>query len=269
MATKAKKKSHLKTGKAANEEVTQVTTEMKARQEQNDRPRRFWLDKNGEDARITFLDGSLDKDGLLKKTCFYEHHVKLAGKWGNHFVCPGEDEPCPICAEGEYQKEFVAVFTIIDHRKYTANDGTIYKNQRRLFVCKTGTLEQLQKIATKKGGLVGWTIDVTRTGSKKAKVGDVLMPDKKQNLTKMSAVLGKDEVVPFDYEECFPSYSAKELEESFGFTMSSVGDEMEVEDDDFDFSDDTESKDTGSETESDDFGTDENTDTEKDEEIEF
>lgn len=228
--SKSKKQSFLKTGKEANKELKNVQAEYEARKEQMDRPFRFSLHKDGEEGRVTFLDGELDSDGLLQKVCFYEHHVKLAGKWGNFFVCPGEFEPCPICEEGEYQKEFVAVFTVLDHRKYVGKDDKVYQHQRKLFVCKSGTLEQLQKIASKKGGLVGVTLELTRTGSKKARVGDLIMYEKTQDLKKVAKKLGAEEVLPLDYDECFPSYTGKELED-FGFHLSSVGSEMEVEDD--------------------------------------
>lgn len=243
--SKSKTKSFLKTGKEANKELKTVQAEYEARKEQMDKPFRFSLHKDGEEGKVTFLDGDLDSDGLLQKVCFYEHHVKLAGRWGNFFVCPGEFEPCPICEEGEYQKEFVVVFTVLDHRKYVGKDDKVYQHQRKLFVCKSGTLEQLQKIASKKDGLVGVTLELTRTGSKKARVGDLIMYEKTQDLKKVAKKLGAEEVLPLDYDECFPSYTGKELED-FGFILSSVGSEMEVEDDidddDFDFDDDKESK---------------------------
>lgn len=277
--TKVKKKrpSFLKTGKEANKELKTVQKAQEARKEQMDKPFRFSLHKDGEEGRVTFLDGDLDSDGILQKVCLYEHHVKLAGKWGNFFVCPGEFEPCPICEEGEYQKEFVAVFTVLDHRKFVGKDDKVYQHQRKLFVCKSGTLEQLQKIASKKGGLVGVTLELTRTGSKKARVGDLIMYEKTQDLKKVAKKLGAEEVLPLDYEELFPSYTAKELED-FGFILSSVGSEMEVEDDIDDdddlFDDDSPSKSKKDEVEDDDLSDDmeldeDESEEEEEDEIEF
>ena len=60
--------------------------------------------------------------------------------------------------------------TVIDHSEYTVqkgpNAGKVYKNQRRLFVAKEGTLKALNKLAAKpeRNGLAGCTFDVSRGG---------------------------------------------------------------------------------------------------------
>lgn len=230
-----KKNSLLKTGADADQEVEKVDQEIKARAEKQNEPRRFWLGADEEDVQITFLDGKLKKNGLLDKTSFYEHQVKIGTDWNNYFICIAENEPCPICEDGEFDKKFVSVFTIIDHRSYTDRNDKVWKNQRKLFVCTAGTLKQLQKLATKHGGLAGNMFELSRTGKKKAKVGDIINWEKKIDLAKVEKKL-KEEGVAYDYGEVFKEYTAEELGE-FGFSTSSIGGEAEVGDDDVDTSD--------------------------------
>ena len=65
----------LKKGAAAHQEMKKADDAQQEAFEAASGPRRFWL-KEGSEARITFLDGSLDKDGLLTDmVSFYEHMI--------------------------------------------------------------------------------------------------------------------------------------------------------------------------------------------------
>ena len=77
--------------------------------------RRFYLPYNGE-CQVTFLDGVLDDELMLDVPMFYEHQVRLNGKWEN-FVCVAETEPCPICEKGESRNSLVGILTVIDHTR--------------------------------------------------------------------------------------------------------------------------------------------------------
>jgi hypothetical protein len=140
---------------------------------------RFFLKQN-EEARITFVDGDLvqtDVGMILGPPRFYEHNLQINGTWGNTFVCPEKTVPeeghkCPICAAGD-RPSLVALFTIIDHREFTDKNGNVRSHQKRLLVAKPGSMEQLTKIAQKRGGLAGCTFDVSRMGDQSAAIGSM------------------------------------------------------------------------------------------------
>ncbi len=206
-------------GKAAHEAYARDAAEQEVRREAQRRLHRFRIDVN-EPARITFLDGALDEDGLLAVPSLYEHSVQLAGRWAT-FVCVGGGaEPCPICDSGR-PPALVAAFTVIDHRPYTIRRGpkagTIVVDQRKLFVAKKGTLAKLQFKATTLGGegqgLAGVTMAVTRLDT-----GDGLSPGvgtefdfvERTPLDVLAEKYGA-EGVPANYEQEFPYLPASRL----------------------------------------------------------
>ena len=142
---------------------------------------RFWM-KEKEEARITFVDGELSKEGPLTgypdPPRYYEHNLYLNGQWNNFFVCPEKTNPdsgekCPICESGD-KPSLVALFTIIDHRQIQSKDKTkTYKDTKKLLVAKPQTYEVLTKHAIKRGGLAGCTFDASRVGDKAAAVGSM------------------------------------------------------------------------------------------------
>ncbi len=141
---------------------------------------RFWL-KPGEEATITFVDGDLSPEGFLLPPRFYEHNLYLNGKHNNMFVCPEKTSPesgekCPICEDPQERPSLVALFTVIDHRVFLSKENKQITNRPKLFVAKTQTVEMLNKLAAKLGGLSGQTFDVSRSTSEKSpSVGDLFM----------------------------------------------------------------------------------------------
>jgi hypothetical protein len=169
--------SWLKKGAESAAVAKQEQAEAEIRKEEQGKMFRFFV-KEGEEAAITFIDGDLSPEGFLLPPRYYEHNLYLNGHWGN-FVCPEKTAPhlgevCPICATGD-RPSLVSLFTIIDHREFTGTkDATKkYKDTPKLFVAKTGTMEILNKIALKRGGLAGCTFDVSRTGDKSPAVGSM------------------------------------------------------------------------------------------------
>lgn len=163
--------SWAKRGSSAMAEMEKHEKELEVQKEMNKRMWRFWV-ADGEEARITFIDGDLLPDGSIDFFMYYEHNLMLNGKWGNTFVCTKDQEPCPICAEND-KASFVGVFTVIDHREFKGKDGKVYKDTVKLFVCKRETIKQLQMLGGKRGGLAGCTFDVARTGDKSPAVGSL------------------------------------------------------------------------------------------------
>jgi hypothetical protein len=203
-------------GTAAKAAVHAEAVKAEARREAANRMRSYWLPYNG-DGQITFLDGTLDGDGILEIPRFYQHSIQV-GSGRESFVCTGEIDtstPCPLCAAGD-KPSLVGVMTVIDHSQYTVtkgpNAGKVYKNQRRLFVAKEGTLASLQKLAAKpeRNGLALCTFDVSRGPENKRPPGvgdtfDFVMKHKS-----LAAIAEKYEM---KLEECQPAiYDGEEGE---------------------------------------------------------
>lgn len=209
-----------KKGSSAHAEMEKYEKEVALAQEQNKRMWRFWIPE-GEEARITFVDGNIDQEGNIDFFMYYEHNLMLNGKWGNFFVCTKDVEPCPICEAGD-KSAFVGVFTVIDHREFKAKDGKIYKDSPRLFVAKKDTIKTLQMLGAKRGGLAGCTFDVARTGEKSASVGSMFDFQEKNSIEDLQAKYqrknadGKMETffVPADYEKECNYMTAEQLREA-------------------------------------------------------
>lgn len=197
---------------------------------------RFWV-KEGEEARITFVDGALTKEGFLDVISYKEHRLLRNGSWNNFYVCTQEAEgSCPICEEGDAPAR-VAVLTVIDHRKIVGKkkkeDGSpvIYQNVPKLFVAKTDTIKLLTTMAQKRGGLSGCTFDVLRMGNRAPSVGSQFDFIDKQPATVLrgqftTMVDGKKATLfkPLNYEEEIKYYTVAELRK-LGFGTSIVAKE--------------------------------------------
>lgn len=213
--------SWIKRGAATQQDFKSANARQEQRAQEQDKARRFWLEKTGEECLITFLDGSLLKgtgeeaEGFLDAPSWTEHFVKVNGRW-QPFVCIADEEPCPICDSGN-EPSWVAGFTVIDHRSYTSEKtGKVYANQKRLFVCKLNTYKILQKKARKHGGLVGVTFEATRNGPKEPQVGSAFEFQQKQGLDVLANQYGAEVAVPLDYEKELTRLSCDQLMQ-FGF----------------------------------------------------
>lgn len=167
--------SWLKRGSAAKDLEKREKQKQAERKEEYGKLRRWFLDPN-ESGKMTFIDGALDSDGVLDPPRVYEHFYHPPGSQPRNFVCPEQTEPdsgakCPLCEMGN-QASLVSFFTIIDHRSYKADNGTVYVNQRRLLAVKPTVFEKLNKKAIMRGGLVGTTWEVSRATKKVAATGD-------------------------------------------------------------------------------------------------
>ena len=181
---------------------------------------------------VTFLDGSLDAEGMLDIQVFYEHRVRINGEW-NNFVCTAEidqSQPCPLCEKGD-KPAFVGVMTVLDHSEHKIkngpNAGKTITNTRKLFVAKRTTIKLLTTIAKKRGGLAGCTFEVTRSGEKTPAVGEHF--DFTAKYSKLSEIADKfglklEDVQPANYEEEVRYRTVAELIElGVGKAQSGVG----------------------------------------------
>jgi len=121
----AKKKSWFVTGKKGIDESRKVDDQAKARRDARG-PMRFWLDYDSS-AKLTFLDSP--------KFFCWEHNLKLQGRFNNFFTCIKDVDTCPLCEAGD-NPSYVAVATVISHKKWKDSDGGVHQNQKMLFVAK-------------------------------------------------------------------------------------------------------------------------------------
>ena len=224
---------YLKTGSAVHSEYEKVDKQDQVREEQARSPyrNRFWLPEN-KSAKMTFLDGFMDKTGLLQTVSYWEHQVELNGTWRNWFVCVSEEEPCPICEERS-RPSFVSVFTVIDHSQFTDGEGHLREHERKLFIAKKDTFKLLQQMASNRGGLAGNQFEVSRIGSKAAAVGsnfDFIRKYKYEELLaectgmKPKGEDGDKKVArPYEYERIILYKKAHELKEMGFGGMPAVG----------------------------------------------
>ena len=204
-----------KFGGDAQAMMTEEAARQAERKVQQDKLWRFAL-KPGEGATIIFLDGHLQADGaqkgMLQAPFFREHTVKTGPrKWSNFICLQMIDEPCPICDQTGRDGDLCAAFTVIDTTKRTGNNGKVYENERRLFIAKQQTYQALQVIATATGQLAGTIMNVSRTGDRVARVGDVLVPTGTITSEDVVAQFGEAFGIGTDYESELAVVEAAEL----------------------------------------------------------
>ncbi|AUR81129.1 hypothetical protein Ares1_0036 [Vibrio phage Ares1] len=202
-AKKNASSSFLKRGDDARKALLQQDAQQEQEKEIRGNYQNFYL-KAGSQATITFLDGDLDKDGLLDMPLMYLHSVYHAGMGTNgrriNLVCTQDSEgDCPICAYDKAQ--LVGCLTVIEHTEYETAEGTV-TNPRRLFFPKRQTMRELQDAAAQLKGLRGYQFKVRRHSKKSPIVGDELelvadrIPEEKLKQV-FDACSGSD---PIDYE---------------------------------------------------------------------
>lgn len=227
--------SWLKTGEAAKNTLAQAEAAAEMAKANAGKAWRFWI-KEGEDKKITFLDGEVDDDGILSCPMYHEHSILVNGDRTN-FVCTQEQEGyCPICAMGNDSKSaLVGVLSVLDHTPHKVqngpNAGKIIQHTRKLFVAKKGTIRLLSKIALKRGGLTGATFEVSRTGDKAPNVGDQFDYVEKASYEHLASTYGLDlkDVGPLNYaEEITYLTSAELLARGIGKAHSGIGKEAGV-----------------------------------------
>lgn len=198
----------MKTGEAAREAVQHEEAKAELAKEAANRMFDFWLPED-EERIVTFLDGTLDSDGMLDILMYYQHQIQVGGKWQT-FICTQDSEGvCCLCDRGDSNRSLIGAFTVIDHTPHTIqkgpNSGKIIANTRKLFKAKKGSLALLTKLAQKKGGgtLVGVTVEITRTGDKSPSVGSAFDFQEKLDGAELAEKYGlkEEDIQPADYEK--------------------------------------------------------------------
>lgn len=214
--------SFLKTGEAAQEAFKAQEQARAAAQEAFGRMWRFYIDKNslGKPHRITFLDGVINPTTkMLGNPSWKDHTIKNARGFFDNYVCtdhggPGA-EPCPLCANVNADKPSVVMgFTIIDHRpvQFTRGEkaGKTEPYSRKLLIAKSKTLPLLQIKAASRGGLRGVTMDVIRTTTTEAAVGNIFEMVEQYDEAELQTTFGEN-AAPANWDFELNYKTAKQL----------------------------------------------------------
>ena len=184
---------------------------------------RVYMKENEEDAVFTFLDDTAEpvtftlKDGTKRKLklplVLKEHQVRVDGDWRNWFTCLAPlGKACPICDSGDKPSQ-VAVFTVIDHRKWTDRDKKERQHEKRLYVVKTrsSTYGAIQKMVANYDTMRGFRITIDRKGDKSPNIGNVITKFEKVDVDEMAEKLNWEkkfaekngDLQPYNYLELF------------------------------------------------------------------
>lgn len=214
----------------------------------NNEPWRFWLPNDDKpdptvegqsknERGIIILDASLDS-----AVGFHEHNLKINGKFGNHELCPGEWETCPLCAKGD-KPYYIVMLTIYEIHPWTSKDGKKSgKGTRKLLAVKStqmGDLENVLSVAEKNvGSLRGTFLWMRRdtSNAQSASIGSPITLDNGMAYDTYSeeelvaefghpAVKNREgkvvknaneDLQPFNYEELFSKPSGADLAARYG-----------------------------------------------------
>lgn len=225
----------LATGDAATQAFEEQAQARKAAQEAYGRMWRWYIDAKkdlGKPFRITFLDGIINPNTkLLQNPSWTEHSFKNARGIPEFYVCTDHKgpnaEPCPMCANPNAERPSVVMgFTIIDHRPVTFEKGDkagkTVPFTRKLFIAKSKTLPLLQMKAQKLQSLRGVSMDVLRTSSMDAAVGNAFELVERYSEEELQATFGAD-AAPANWDFELNYKTAAELEKlGLGVAVKSV-----------------------------------------------
>ena len=205
--------------KAEAKRQERLDTERK--EEKKNKVYRFYLPA-GVETSITFVDDLVHPNGYKLPFVAEEHQMEIRGNWKNWLTClgsspdkDGKKEECPPCKIGNYPS-VISAYTIIDHSVWTDKKDKEHRDELKLFVAKSKTVQILDKWLAKYNTLRGLRFDVTRRDSKAPNVGDMFIPDEVVEL--------KDDIQPFDYEAVFKPKSAEEIKDILGIYDEGEGD---------------------------------------------
>lgn len=168
--------SWLMTGAAAQAVAEEHRNAAEERKADRDKSWRFYM-KPESDVRLFFLNGELmtegEEKGSFDITFVEEHSIRPNGsKVPKFYVCISRSESCPLCESGNFAS-FVGLFAVIDTTKFENKDGKIFQNKKKILAAKGQTIKKLAKKAQIAGGsLAGVVMDVSRSDSRSATVGD-------------------------------------------------------------------------------------------------
>jgi len=168
--------SWLLKGAAAQAVAKEHSDAADERKADRDKSWRFYLKPENE-ARLFFLNGDIvtegDNKGSFDIDFVEEHAVRPNGsKVPKFYVCISSTETCPLCESGNFAS-FVGLFAVIDTTVFVNKDGKKFQNKKKILAAKGQSIKKLAKKAQIAGGsLAGVVMDVSRSDSRSATVGD-------------------------------------------------------------------------------------------------
>jgi hypothetical protein len=140
-------------------------------------PFRFWMKPNTK-TKLTFVNDL--------PFSFFEHQLKINGKWQNFFTCKRKE--CPLCKAGNTANKMYA-WVVVDHTTWTDNKGNQHQDEVRLFVCKAKPALRMQKLREKNDGLRGLRVEIERVGEGFSySTGDQIDADEKYSEEKIKTL---------------------------------------------------------------------------------
>lgn len=176
--------------------------------------------KPGETCNITFLDTPM--------FYFAEHTVKQ-GTGFTTITCIGEEEHCPLCAQGEIPS-FSLAATVINHGEYKTKKGNVIKNRKQLIVLKGKAKRAIEKQIDKHKGNIQYFVyeadrDISPTSCSTGELFDLKGKLTKDKLAKFvpEGVDADEYLAPFDYEELLAPQDASNIKTEPKPTPTGVG----------------------------------------------
>lgn len=195
-----------------------VEEAVKAKEAARNRVQRVWL-KPHTSKNLVFLD-----DAAFS---FYEHQVKINGRWDNFFTCIGKANGCPLCLSG-MNPYLNTVFTVIDRTEYQDKKGIKHADEKRLFAVKEETALTLKEKHKRWGGMKNKEIVATRKGDKDASCGsdfELVLENGQIKIPDLSHLKDKN---PYNYMELFKPQTAQELREVLNIAQTTADSGQEV-----------------------------------------
>jgi hypothetical protein len=210
-----------KVGKEAKEEMERGT---------GDFIPNFFLRK-GRSAVITFLDGDLQDDSFMCPH-YWIHEAKDSVGFFVKVPCIKGYTPfggnCSLCDNTVGVSSFVCTFSVL-HHNYTTKAGKEIPFLKSLYTVKKRVLTQLISYASKRKGLTGWVVEVSRSNDQKSPAsGDMFDFVEKVNLKEFTRTHSVD-TTPFIYKDAIKLYTPTEIE-GMGILPNGTSEEEEVPD---------------------------------------
>ena len=139
------------------------------------RPPELWV-PDGETKVVRFRDDA-------PYCSIFQYNIKLGAKKFKQATQPPSDEPDLFSAAGK-QASLKVIYEVLDVKGYKSEkDGKKHVNVPRFYSVGSRLHKQLKAIADRRGGLTGFDIEISRTGTGQ-KTTYTLIPGDKEPMTK-------------------------------------------------------------------------------------
>lgn len=191
-------------------------------------PFRFFL-RPETSAIVAFCDGdriSEEGEPMRLDTGGYKEHeyTALDGTYRHYASCVGLGGGCLLCERGLMSYN-AWPFTIIQVSPgWKDREGVEHKNEKKLLISKTESMQRFLRYIQQKRGLCGTVWDAFRSSKKSYLIGDVWdfqqkVEGKREGLARHLGV-PIEQVTPFNYREILKPKTRTELEAEVNFAVT-------------------------------------------------